>query len=77
MSEFFIVLLNRSLLVSCFILALAVFRLVFQRIPRRALMYGWTWVFICFLLHASNLRECLRLAFRRNSSKFAQKTKLP
>ena len=50
MSEFFIVLLNRSLLVSCFILALAVFRLVFQRIPRRALMYGWTWVFICFLL---------------------------
>lgn len=50
MSEFFIALFNRSLLVSCFILALAVFRLIFQRIPRRALKYGWTWVFICFLL---------------------------
>ena len=50
MSEVFIALFNRSLLVSCFILALSVFRLVFQKIPRRALMYGWVWVWICFLL---------------------------
>lgn len=50
MSEFFIALLNRSLLVSCMLLAVAVIRLIFPKTPRRAVMYGWTWIWLSFLL---------------------------
>lgn len=49
MSEFFIALLNRSLLVSCMILALSVFRLVFRKIPKRLLVHSWLWVWWCLL----------------------------